>query len=319
MVDGEYRVERYGPERAADVVVIHRAVYGPGLTVEALRSKFDTGFSGHDVIGHVAYAPSGEPAAYYGVFPVKVRGGETTVVAAQSGDTMTHPDHQGRGLFTMLGRATYEAAAAEGIAFVFGFPNENSYPGFVRKLGWTHTRTMRARWWPVPTVPVAFLAKGDTGLGRRLHAAQVRLVRALRLAAPVEQIGSSVTDAGEAGVDRDDGYLAYKRTDLLGFTQSGVVAYLKLGPGPVLKLGDLRVVRPGASVLPALIRITAIAVVCGIPRVSYHVSPGSASDRALSKWALTKVGLPYGHISFAPRPAPDPADVNFTYLDYDTY
>jgi hypothetical protein len=51
---------------------------------------------------------------------------------------MTHPNHQGKGLFTKLAKLTYDLAKEEGIEFIFGFPNKNSYPGFIKKLNWVH-------------------------------------------------------------------------------------------------------------------------------------------------------------------------------------
>ena len=42
----------------------------------------------------------------------------------------------------MLANATYELCKAEGISFVFGFPNKNSFPGFERKLDWKFTGNM---------------------------------------------------------------------------------------------------------------------------------------------------------------------------------
>jgi hypothetical protein len=33
---------------------------------------------------------------------------------------------------------TYELAKQSGVEFIFGFPNDNSYPGFVKKLDWVH-------------------------------------------------------------------------------------------------------------------------------------------------------------------------------------
>jgi GNAT superfamily N-acetyltransferase len=54
-------------------------------------------------------------------------------------DTMTHPDFRGRGVFVALARACIEIAAARGIRVLYGFPNDQSYPGFVRRLEWGDT------------------------------------------------------------------------------------------------------------------------------------------------------------------------------------
>ena len=63
------------------------------------------------------------------------RRGGTTVRAVRAVDTATHPDHQGRGLFTALTLHALEACRADGVAFVFNTPNVQSLPGYL-KMGW---------------------------------------------------------------------------------------------------------------------------------------------------------------------------------------
>ena len=63
------------------------------------------------------------------------RRGGSTLHAVRAVDTATHPDHQGRGLFTALTMHALEACRAEGVAFVFNTPNAQSRPGYL-KMGW---------------------------------------------------------------------------------------------------------------------------------------------------------------------------------------
>jgi GNAT superfamily N-acetyltransferase len=55
--------------------------------------------------------------------------------AVRAVDTATHPDFQGRGIFTKLTLAAIDELADEGIDFVFNTPNAQSRPGYV-KMGW---------------------------------------------------------------------------------------------------------------------------------------------------------------------------------------
>jgi GNAT superfamily N-acetyltransferase len=50
-------------------------------------------------------------------------------------DTATHPEFQGRGIFTRLTLGALPELAEEGIGFVFNTPNEQSRPGYL-KMGW---------------------------------------------------------------------------------------------------------------------------------------------------------------------------------------
>ena len=57
------------------------------------------------------------------------------VRAVRAVDTATHPDHQGRGIFSMLTRRAVDELRADGVGFVFNTPNDKSRPGYL-KMGW---------------------------------------------------------------------------------------------------------------------------------------------------------------------------------------
>ncbi len=84
-------------------------------------------------------------AAHYVCVPARawVEGSEVQVLLSLN--TATHPDYQGKGLFTKLAAATFEAGAAAGFDGVYGVANANSTPGFVRKLGFQLVRPLEAR------------------------------------------------------------------------------------------------------------------------------------------------------------------------------
>jgi hypothetical protein len=60
--------------------------------------------------------------------------GDRTVEAVRAVDTATHPEFQGRGVFSRLTREAIEALREEA-DLVFNTPNEKSLPGYL-KLGW---------------------------------------------------------------------------------------------------------------------------------------------------------------------------------------
>lgn len=73
--------------------------------------------------------------AHYVCTPIRMRLSGAPACGLLSLNTATHPDAQGRGLFTKLAEATYNEAAERGFSFVIGIANANSTPGFIRKLG----------------------------------------------------------------------------------------------------------------------------------------------------------------------------------------
>jgi GNAT superfamily N-acetyltransferase len=57
------------------------------------------------------------------------------VDAVRAVDTVTHPDFQGRGIFTRLTLQALQDARDDGVDFVYNTPNDQSRPGYL-KMGW---------------------------------------------------------------------------------------------------------------------------------------------------------------------------------------
>ena len=66
-------------------------------------------------------------------FEMRTNGG--TVLALQPSDTMVHPEHRRRGVFTRMTEHAIEYYQGTNADFFFNFPNEASLPGY-EKLGW---------------------------------------------------------------------------------------------------------------------------------------------------------------------------------------
>jgi hypothetical protein len=89
-----------------------------------------------EVIGYNAYAPDGTLAGHYCVIPIQCQLHNQALKAALSLNTATHPQHQGKQLFTQLARLTFEAAASSGVRMIMGVANQNSIHGAEKKLGY---------------------------------------------------------------------------------------------------------------------------------------------------------------------------------------
>jgi N-acetylglutamate synthase-like GNAT family acetyltransferase len=58
-----------------------------------------------------------------------------SIRAVRAVDTATHPDHQGKGIFSKLTKALLQESEADGLSLVFNTPNSKSMPGYL-KMGW---------------------------------------------------------------------------------------------------------------------------------------------------------------------------------------
>jgi hypothetical protein len=156
----EYVFERLNSKNLNDLLFLYKHAFNEIETLEFLKKKYDTTFAGVDHVGFLAYhTETKEPAAYYGVFPSKLTYQGKDLIAAQSGDTMTHPNHRGKGLFITLAKLTYDLARSLGIEFIYGFPNDNSYPGFIKKLDWKHYSNVNHYKIKASSIPFDKLAK----------------------------------------------------------------------------------------------------------------------------------------------------------------
>jgi GNAT superfamily N-acetyltransferase len=83
-------------------------------------------------------------AAHYVTCPVEARIDGAPLRGLLSLNTATHPDYQGRGLFTRLAEAAYDQGAEAGFGFLIGVANASSTPGFLRKLAFQDVGRLHA-------------------------------------------------------------------------------------------------------------------------------------------------------------------------------
>ena len=127
---------------------IMHACFGISVTEQYFRWKYLD-----NPIGRVQAFEAREGdrvVAFYGLLPELYRVNGKEVKIYQSMDTMTHPNFQKRGLFVRLAKHSYQYLLGEEKCFqLIGLPSEDSFPGFIRKLEWSH----------IANVPYLFLPK----------------------------------------------------------------------------------------------------------------------------------------------------------------
>ena len=131
-----YFFVEYTPFLIDSFYELYVSVHENKLSKEYFIKKISTSFTGHNVIGYLAFEKSSNKAvAFYGVYPVLVNYQNKIILAAQSADTLTHFEHRRKGLFEKLFELTKDKCLTLKVYFLFGFPNSKSAPGF-EKFGW---------------------------------------------------------------------------------------------------------------------------------------------------------------------------------------
>lgn len=73
---------------------------------------------------------------HYAVSPVEMKIENKIHKTALSMTTMTHPNYGGKGIFSSLAECLYQDLKDKNYSMVWGFPNNNSHYGFIKRLGW---------------------------------------------------------------------------------------------------------------------------------------------------------------------------------------
>jgi GNAT superfamily N-acetyltransferase len=138
----EIREYRSGDER--EILALFGRVFGRERSAAHWHWKFAASPALGAQISLAVEKHSGRIAGHYAVVPIRLNWMGRPVLAAQSVDTMVHPDAQGQGLFEATASHLYAVLGERGVRLVYGVPNANSYPGFVRKLGWKRLAYLRS-------------------------------------------------------------------------------------------------------------------------------------------------------------------------------
>ncbi len=129
--------------------------------------------------------------------------------------TYTGEDYRKRGLFIHLARTCYDQATGEGMAFVYGSPNDNSMPGFLKHLSWVR--------FPNPKVwacvkPIAHL-RGMFGARVSPTKAKRWKVRELKDdCQPLDDLWQSFSKLVRIGAVRDAAFWKWRYLDQPGST-----------------------------------------------------------------------------------------------------
>lgn len=135
------RIREYTDGDEVGILELFHTVFGHKSCKEQWKWKYIENIQGK---GWISLAErNNEIVAHYGMMHNNLNMVGQTIVAGQSSDTMVRKDQQGKGLFIKLALKDYEIAQQSGVSAVFGFPNRNSYPGFIRRLGWHRIATLK--------------------------------------------------------------------------------------------------------------------------------------------------------------------------------
>lgn len=286
-----------------------------------LRKKYDTEYLGVKNIGYIAYSKDNEPAAFYGVIPMEFQYLNQNFLAAQSADTMTSPAHQRKGLFIILAKKTYKLAKKEGIIFVFGFPNENSFPGFKNRLNWSLLEKMQNYNFLIITFPIYKFSRVNKFLSS-LYSKYKNFILNTFWEIKKDFIVSN-NNKNSAVINKDLNYFLYKNDESYHrvIARNNLVLWIKVADS--IRIGDwyfsssvdestkIKILKK------IILKLKITSFFLGINRIATHVSKNSNIDNLLQNISNARQSLFLGKVDLIENKISDKIKCHFS--DFDTF
>jgi GNAT superfamily N-acetyltransferase len=291
----EYSFQRVSESNVDDLSSIYKDAFAKERKIDEFKQKQNTKVFGDSYVGFIAYDEQNNPAAFYGVYPCKIEYQGKYYLAAQSGDTMTHSAHTGKGLFTQLAQKTYAYCQENGFHLVFGFPNENSFPGFVNRLGWSHFDDLTPYLIRVKCIPWIRL-KNAFRLPQSIHDRWCRFnLKKLTKGSPFK---SSCLASEIPVVDHSTEFFKYKTyAENYLINIHGINVWLKLDDR-FLIIGDIDKCSE-TEFNNTIYALKKIAFKMGLPHLRFHTSSNTWGENMFKKQGFPmEVKYPVGGINF---------------------
>ena len=310
----EYKFKKVSENNVSNLLLIYKDAFGKELNILEFKKKLNTKEFGDSYVGFIAYDKNDIPSAFYGVYPCQIEYKGIRYFGAQAGDTMTHSAHTGKGLFTRLALETQKLCVDKGFDFLFAFPNDNSLPGFVNKLGWTHFDNITPYLVRVKCIPWIRL-KNTFRLPQSMHNSWCNFILGrMKKGKPFK---SSCVEKDTAVVDHSTNFFKYKtygNNYLLEF--HGINVWLKFD-ATFLIIGDMEKCND-QRFLVTIKKLKKLAFILGLPHLRFHTSSNTWAQSMFQKYGYPmEVKYPVVGINFTNEVPFD--QLKFTGADNDTF
>jgi hypothetical protein len=308
----DYTIERLSKKNLSDLDKLHHSVYKKQNPPGYFTKKYDTAYTGAEYIGYIAYDKNQTPIAFYGVIPCFIRYQEQLHLAAQSADTMTHPQYRYKGLFVQLANITFDLAHEEGIGLIFGFPNQNSLHGFLVKLKWQLTEMMDCYIIRVSIIPTERIARKLSVTRKLYHKYQQQVLK--KYLVNEKGVENSVLKDNYAGVNRNVHYLNYRTYhDTQVIRIGNALLWIKIKNG--LIIGDISC---GMEDFEGMMeKLHKLAFRLGLQSIQFHTSH---QTQLSTLFAERYEATPSFYILFKDLGSNIPLDkIKFTFADVDIF
>jgi len=132
-----WQTRRYQSGDEHDLLALFNRAFGKDRSLEHWRWQFERNPYAPPTIIVARRGSDGLLAGSHVVMPIALGISGRRVLAAHTLDLVVHEDFRRQGLFETTARECFDWCLERGMRAVIAFPNDQSYPGFVRSLGWS--------------------------------------------------------------------------------------------------------------------------------------------------------------------------------------
>jgi len=310
--DINYRIERISNDKLKDIDILYEIVYKHKPSKDHFLKKYNTVHTGLQYIGHIAYNDENISVAHFAIVPCFIQYENELILSGQATDAMTHPSYRNKGLLEKLAQQTFEMSKANGIKFLFGFPNQNSYHTLVNKLGWKKINNLQLFSIHIKASQfMSALKKIRTTKFNKNYTQQV--LQGYMLSGT--DLSNSFIKEGFAGVYRDDIYLKYKRSYSNSYLIKIENAKLWIRINNNLIIGDIEVQEQEFD--SVIIQLQKIVKQLGLKQILFQTSAGTKVHALFASRYESKNAFPFIMLNLGSGMAAD--KLKFSFADIDIF
>ncbi len=157
----DWDLHAYRPGDEAEILELFNTSFGARRSPEHWRWKFLQNPYGGPHVTLARRRADGLVVGTHVLMPFRLNALGRPVLAGHSLDLVVREGYRGQGIFDRAGTDCIARFRAQGGEAVVAFPNADSYPGFVRSLGWN--RLLFPRLWSMPLDLGSTLARAGAG------------------------------------------------------------------------------------------------------------------------------------------------------------
>jgi|LakMenEpi03Aug12_release.lakeMendotaPanAssembly.Ray.scaffolds.fasta_scaffold562450_2 GNAT superfamily N-acetyltransferase len=294
-----------------DIATVFNNTRGTNRPARYFLDKFQTP-SEKEYMGVVAYDEKGNPVCHTAMIPLPFIYKGEKILAAVSGDTVTIPAHQRKGLFKEASLKLLDYAREDGVQLIFRIPNPTTFQGLMNHLDYHHIGDFYGFTISVkPYFPIIKFFNRFKLL--KLRNFYVRLFLEIFRKHKAEKFENSIIRQGFSGIPHDDKFYNYKNYSenyLLGIGMNKF--WFKIDDGIVI--GDMELNDSENFIT----QLKSFCKKIGFHKMTFFAMEGTEEYRILSKTIEPKKGLPVCIHNTAGTKY-DLTQIRFSFADHDSF